>query len=358
MRYLTKRKKRDRLQDIKARRIESCQKFHKAGMAFERAKMTKFAASCYFTARSYSKAAEIFTQLEQWPQVGECLMRIGKSRYKEAAQFFERGDLFLRSIECFEQLGEWELLLHCLNRNQHRLGEAERQSMINKYVPIALNNIYSAYGMVDKKDDVPAGDKGNVGQRVEQKIQQKYQVDAIQEEEDVDEYGEELAFDSGDDSEGSTENVTSNENAAEKEEAKGEPRQDDAQSDNSQDEEAGETIMSKGFQLETIIKDKYFEDEDDEKAGDDEEVKGEEHESEKDSFEVIDSASEGAAVGSDDGAAEDGAGGKREDMASKLRDFGDSFEHLSQYDPDDEFLKSNRSLSIIESIVAREGRVG
>ena len=45
-------------------------------------------------------------------------------------------------------------------------------------------------------------------------------------------------------------------------------------------------------------------------------------------------------------------------MVSKLRDFGDSFEHLSQYDPDDEFLKSNRSLSIIESIVAREGRVG
>lgn len=41
-----------------------------------------------------------------------------------------------------------------------------------------------------------------------------------------------------------------------------------------------------------------------------------------------------------------------------MRDLADSFDHLSQYDPDDEFLKSNRSLSIIESIVGMQGRVG
>lgn len=31
----------------------------------------------------------------------------------------------------------------------------------------------------------------------------------------------------------------------------------------------------------------------------------------------------------------------------------DSFEHLSNFDPDDQFLKSNRSMSIIESIIAK-----
>ena len=40
----------------------------------------------------------------------------------------------------------------------------------------------------------------------------------------------------------------------------------------------------------------------------------------------------------------------------KMKDLGDSFDHLSQYDPDDEFLKSSRSLSIIESLVAKEGK--
>ena len=39
-----------------------------------------------------------------------------------------------------------------------------------------------------------------------------------------------------------------------------------------------------------------------------------------------------------------------------MKDLGDSFDHLSQYDPDDEFLKSSRSLSIIESLVAKEGK--
>ena len=109
--------------------------------------------------------------------------------------YFEKGDLFLRSIECYEQLGEWELLLHCLNRNQNKIGDLERQSMINKYVPIALNNIYLSYGMVERKDQVPMGDQNNLGQLVEQKINEKYKVsDAINEEDDLEDYGEELAF--------------------------------------------------------------------------------------------------------------------------------------------------------------------
>ena len=44
------------------------------------------------------------------------------------------------------------MLLSCLNRNQHRFGETERQSLINKYVPVALNNIYQAHGMVENKE--------------------------------------------------------------------------------------------------------------------------------------------------------------------------------------------------------------
>ena len=35
----------------------------------------------------------------------------------------------------------------------------------------------------------------------------------------------------------------------------------------------------------------------------------------------------------------------------------DSFEHLSQYDPDDQFLQTKRSFSIIESILSNNGGV-
>ena len=99
------------------RRIETCRQFYQAGVAFEKAKMTKLAASCFFTARSYSKAADLFKSLEMWSQAGESIACLGKERLKEAASYFEQGGLILRAIECFERVEEWEPLLHCLNRN-------------------------------------------------------------------------------------------------------------------------------------------------------------------------------------------------------------------------------------------------
>ena len=91
-----------------------------------------------------------------WAQAGESLSCIGASKMKEAASLFEQGGLVLRAIECFERIEEWELLLHCLNRNQDKLGEAERKSLVNKYVPVALNNIYTSYGIAFKEQRLAA----------------------------------------------------------------------------------------------------------------------------------------------------------------------------------------------------------
>ena len=87
----------------------------------------------------------------------------------EAAQYFEKGGMLLRAIECYEQIGEWELLLHCLNRGQNQFGDAERLGLINKYVPIALNKIYQQYS----KDSQNIKEK-NFGLKAEKKIQEKY----------------------------------------------------------------------------------------------------------------------------------------------------------------------------------------
>jgi len=106
--------------------------------------------------------------------------------------------------------------------------------------------------------------------------------------------------------------------------------------------------MSRGFQLESIIKANYFDNKPNEDSLNEEEVRS--SNGENDSFEVIDSTSERA--DSDRAMQQE----KKEELMGKIRDFGDSFEHLSQYDPDDEFLKSSRSLSIIESIVGKQGR--
>lgn len=51
----------------------------------------------------------------------------------------------MRTLEIYEQIQEWELLLNCLNRNKDTFGDAERLSLINRYVPNALNSIYKTY---------------------------------------------------------------------------------------------------------------------------------------------------------------------------------------------------------------------
>ena len=38
----------------------------------------------------------------------------------------------------------------------------------------------------------------------------------------------------------------------------------------------------------------------------------------------------------------------------EVREFKDDYEHLSQYDPEDEFLRTSRSVSIIDSILSRQ----
>ena len=48
---------------------------------------------------------------------------------------------------------------------------------------------------------------------------------------------------------------------------------------------------------------------------------------------------------------------QKDRLKDKLREsMIDSFDHLSQYDPDDHLIKSDRSISIIESFLSRDGK--
>ena len=208
--------------------------------------------------------------------------------------------------------------------------------------------------MVEKQEHIPEGDRDNIGQKVEQKIQEKYKTgtDVIEEDDELDEYGDELEFEDSEGSESDKDEESKKENILDAEELK-EDEPGAADSD-SGDEGDADNLMSKGFQLESIIKDDLNEKKKD--------VEDQEKAEVNDSFEIIDSMEEeNLSQGSNQSANkndEEDADAKRADIIDKMRDLGDSFDHLSQYDPDDEFLKSNRSLSIIESIIAKDGRIG
>jgi hypothetical protein len=59
-----------------------------------------------------------------------------------AAEMFEKGNLTSRAIECYERIGAWERLLQCIHTKRGAFKKSERESLANKYIPIALNKLY------------------------------------------------------------------------------------------------------------------------------------------------------------------------------------------------------------------------
>ena len=131
--------------------------------------MLKHAASCFFTGRNFDRAAVIFEKLSQYGQAAECYMMIDELR--KAAKLYEKANLITKAIECLESSGEWEQLLHCLHRNKAFFKQEERQSLINKYVPVALNSLYKLYSEEDEDNQL---DEENKGKMQEMKIKLKY----------------------------------------------------------------------------------------------------------------------------------------------------------------------------------------
>lgn len=194
LKHLNKIEKKKLIKDAKNERIIAKRHFKSAGELFEAIGMWKHAASCFFTAKDYDKAAQIFEHLGQYGQAAECYMEINE--LKKAAKLYEKANIITKSIECYEASGEWEQLLHCLHRNKDFFKQEERQSLINKYVPVALNSLYKLYSQEDEDNEL---DEENKGKMQEMKIKLKYQkkVDVIREEDEDndDEYDEETIDD-------------------------------------------------------------------------------------------------------------------------------------------------------------------
>jgi len=153
---MQKPEKRRLLKEAKKERLVGKKHFENAGYLFEQIKMLRHAASCFFTAQNYPKAAQIFESLSFFGQAAECLLKV--KELSKAAKLYEQAGLVTKSIECLEANGDWEQLLHCLHRNKDFFKAEERQALINKYVPVALNSLYKLYS----EDELDETNKGKL----------------------------------------------------------------------------------------------------------------------------------------------------------------------------------------------------
>jgi hypothetical protein len=49
-----------------------------------------------------------------------------------------------KAVECYKLMRNWDAILECVKSNQDEFTQAQREHIIRKYVPLALNGLYSA----------------------------------------------------------------------------------------------------------------------------------------------------------------------------------------------------------------------
>ena len=114
-------------------------KFAEAGKEFESLGLYKNAAKCYFSAKENAKAAQLFEQMEAWGQCAEAYLACGN--YQAAGDMFLRTGEYLRAIEAYKVIRNWEAVLDCIHSNSEHMSREERETLVKKYIPIALEDL-------------------------------------------------------------------------------------------------------------------------------------------------------------------------------------------------------------------------
>ncbi|CAI2362242.1 unnamed protein product [Moneuplotes crassus] len=290
---LTKHEKRVKKVEGSSLKERSLEKFKEAGEYFEKIDLFRNAAQCFFTIKDYNKAAHLFELGKQFQQAAECNKMIGN--FTKAARMFEECGIFSLAFENLLYSNDYEGLLECIHRNKDKFYPSERISLINKYVPIALNLVYQTIN----EEGIDEENQGKI-------LQLKYKKSSI---EIIKEVNSEYSSDSGLDSD--EEELDDHEQATpiDNQESNSKEKEQDIDKEEEELSQEEELIDTSSNQPQLAKKN----------------LSSGLNESNLSSF----------------------------DMISK-GDFAQDFEHLSNFDPDDDFLNSEKSFSIIGSVLCKD----
>ncbi len=72
-------------------------------------------------------------------QAGESLEM--QNRYREAAEYYEKEDNYLKVIECLDMVNEWTLILEKIHQFANKMSDYEKQALLKKYSALALEEL-------------------------------------------------------------------------------------------------------------------------------------------------------------------------------------------------------------------------
>ena len=83
----------------------------------------------------------MFEEIGYYAQAGESYYQLGD--FSKAARLYSEGKFVTKAVECYKKMRNWDAILYCIKIHEGEFTQEQKESLIYKYVPLALNSLYT-----------------------------------------------------------------------------------------------------------------------------------------------------------------------------------------------------------------------
>ena len=76
-----------------------------------------------------------------------------QKQYKEASEYYEKDNNYLKVIECLDMVNEWALIIQKIHKFAHLMSSYEKQALLKKYSALALEELVYEIEFENEEDE-------------------------------------------------------------------------------------------------------------------------------------------------------------------------------------------------------------
>ncbi|CAD8075657.1 unnamed protein product [Paramecium sonneborni] len=146
----TMKKKEKKLQ-LSLVKQQQKEKFTKSSQLFIQLQNYKQAAQCYYSGEMYQEALQIYADQQMFNEAGEAAYKCEK--YYESAEYFLKSQDFIRAVDAFEKAEAYEEIFKVLHQMRDQIPVETRSAFLKKYLPIILNKMTNQIGQIEQDQE-------------------------------------------------------------------------------------------------------------------------------------------------------------------------------------------------------------
>ncbi|CAD8065005.1 unnamed protein product [Paramecium primaurelia] len=141
-------KKKEKKQLLAQTKQEQKQKFTESAQLFLKLQNYKQAAQCYYSGEMYQEALTIYVEQQMFNEAGEAAYKCEK--YSESAEYFLKSHDFIRAVDAYEKAESYDDIFKVLHQLRDNIPVETRSAFLKKYLPIVLNKMTNQIGQLEQ----------------------------------------------------------------------------------------------------------------------------------------------------------------------------------------------------------------